>query len=450
MMTRHWLRLAVAVLAALLLQPCVQALSQTGDVIRRIVVEGNRAHRAQHRRELSGVAARRAFRPTEARPVAEEPVRHRPVRRRDDRPRGRCRWWSRWSRTRSSTASRSRATSGSRPRCWRPRSSCGRAWSTPAPRVQNAVSRILELYRRNGRYAAKVEPKIIELDQNRVDLVFEIDEGPVTGVGGITFIGNEQFSDSTLRGVVQTRESAWYRFLHHRRHLRPRPGLLRRGAAAALLHGARLCRFPGGLRDRRADPGRQGVLHHLHRSRRGRNTSSARSRSRRRCATSATEQLRRLGREHQGRRLQCRAGRIDHPGPDRRDRPARLRLRRDPAAADQESRDPDRRHHLPDQRGPAGLCRADRHQRQSAHAGRGDPARVPAGRGRRLQHRAAAALAAAAAQSRLLRIGRRQDRAGQRARQGRDPDQGGRALDRRAVVRRRLLDPGRRARRHLG
>ena len=50
-------------------------------------------------------------------------------------------------------------------------------------RVQNAVSRILELYRRNGRYAAKVEPKIIELDQNRVDLVFEINEGPVTGVG---------------------------------------------------------------------------------------------------------------------------------------------------------------------------------------------------------------------------------------------------------------------------
>ncbi|MFL5335891.1 MAG: outer membrane protein assembly factor BamA [Geminicoccaceae bacterium] len=80
-------------------------------------------------------------------------------------------------------------------------------------RVQNAVNRILELYRRNGRYAAKVEPKIIELDQNRVDLVFEISEGPTTGVGGINFIGNEQYSDSTLRGVIQTRESAWYRFL---------------------------------------------------------------------------------------------------------------------------------------------------------------------------------------------------------------------------------------------
>ena len=78
--------------------------------------------------------------------------------------------------------------------------------------VQSAVERILELYRRNGRYAATVEPKIIELDQNRVDLVFEIEEGPLTKVCGITFIGNTQYADSTLRGTIRTVESAWYRF----------------------------------------------------------------------------------------------------------------------------------------------------------------------------------------------------------------------------------------------
>jgi outer membrane protein insertion porin family len=80
-------------------------------------------------------------------------------------------------------------------------------------RVQNAVSRILELYRRNGRFAATVEPKVIELEQNRVDLVFEINEGPLTDVSRIVFIGNQAFSDSTLRDVIQTREAAWYRFL---------------------------------------------------------------------------------------------------------------------------------------------------------------------------------------------------------------------------------------------
>src|SRR5687767_7610913 len=66
-------------------------------------------------------------------------------------------------------------------------------------RVQNDVQRILELYRRSGRFAATVEPKIIQLDQNRVDLVFEVDEGPRTGVRKITFIGNEKFSDGRLR-----------------------------------------------------------------------------------------------------------------------------------------------------------------------------------------------------------------------------------------------------------
>ena len=79
-------------------------------------------------------------------------------------------------------------------------------------RVQSAVNRILELYRRNGRYAAEVDPKIIELDQNRVDLVFEIEEGPKTTVGGISFIGNEAFSETTLRSVVETVEASFWRF----------------------------------------------------------------------------------------------------------------------------------------------------------------------------------------------------------------------------------------------
>src|ERR687892_2034582 len=80
-------------------------------------------------------------------------------------------------------------------------------------RVQNAVSRILELYRRNGRFAATVEPKVIELPQNRVDLVFQINEGPLTEVARIVFIGNEAFDDGDLRSVIQTKEAAWYRFL---------------------------------------------------------------------------------------------------------------------------------------------------------------------------------------------------------------------------------------------
>ncbi len=80
-------------------------------------------------------------------------------------------------------------------------------------RVQSDVERILTIYRRGGRYNASVEPKVIKLEQGRVDLVFEINEGDVTGVQRISFIGNEAFSDGTLRGKIRTVESAWFRFL---------------------------------------------------------------------------------------------------------------------------------------------------------------------------------------------------------------------------------------------
>jgi outer membrane protein insertion porin family len=80
-------------------------------------------------------------------------------------------------------------------------------------KVQSDVKRILDLYRRNGRFAASVEPKIIQLEQNRVDLVFEIAEGPATYVKRINFVGNHKYSESKLREVLQTKEERWYRFL---------------------------------------------------------------------------------------------------------------------------------------------------------------------------------------------------------------------------------------------
>ena len=79
-------------------------------------------------------------------------------------------------------------------------------------RVQADVQRILQVYRRNGRFAASVEPKVVQLEQNRVDLIFEINEGRVTGVRRIDFIGNRNFSDGKLRSVMATKESRWYRF----------------------------------------------------------------------------------------------------------------------------------------------------------------------------------------------------------------------------------------------
>ena len=80
-------------------------------------------------------------------------------------------------------------------------------------KAQADVQRVLDVYRRQGRFAASVEPKIIELDSNRINLVFEIDEGGATKVKAINFVGNRAFSDSQLRDIITTSQSGLLDFL---------------------------------------------------------------------------------------------------------------------------------------------------------------------------------------------------------------------------------------------
>ncbi len=79
-------------------------------------------------------------------------------------------------------------------------------------KVRADIARIIELYRRQGRFAATVEPKMVMLDQNRVDVVYEISEGPKSKVRQINIIGNEVFGDGALRGEMVTKRSRFYRF----------------------------------------------------------------------------------------------------------------------------------------------------------------------------------------------------------------------------------------------
>jgi outer membrane protein insertion porin family len=80
-------------------------------------------------------------------------------------------------------------------------------------KVQADVQRIVELYRRNGKFAARVDPQIIQRPQNRVDLIFSITDGPTTGVSRISFVGNHIYDSDTLKGQIATEESRWWKFL---------------------------------------------------------------------------------------------------------------------------------------------------------------------------------------------------------------------------------------------
>ncbi len=81
------------------------------------------------------------------------------------------------------------------------------------PAVQADVQRIIEIYHRSGRFDVRVDPKIIVLPNNRVDLVFEINEGQKTGVKLINFVGAHAYSNGRLRDVIKTSESNWLSFL---------------------------------------------------------------------------------------------------------------------------------------------------------------------------------------------------------------------------------------------
>ena len=77
----------------------------------------------------------------------------------------------------------------------------------------DSARKLLEVYQAGGRFAAAVEPKIIQLDENRIDLVFEVDEGPLIKINSIKFSGNQNFSDRALSQAIVSREKRWWAFL---------------------------------------------------------------------------------------------------------------------------------------------------------------------------------------------------------------------------------------------
>jgi len=75
------------------------------------------------------------------------------------------------------------------------------------------TEKIKEIYKRSGRFSVGVNPKVEQQGNNTVKVIFEIVEGPKTGVKSIYFAGNNNYSDSELRSIIMTKESRWFRFL---------------------------------------------------------------------------------------------------------------------------------------------------------------------------------------------------------------------------------------------
>jgi outer membrane protein insertion porin family len=85
--------------------------------------------------------------------------------------------------------------------------------SLSRPKVQADTQRIIDVYHRNGRFDVTVLPQIIERPNNRVDLIFKINEGEKTGVKSVVFVGNKAYSAYRLKDVIKTAQSNWLSFL---------------------------------------------------------------------------------------------------------------------------------------------------------------------------------------------------------------------------------------------
>ena len=79
--------------------------------------------------------------------------------------------------------------------------------------IKSDINLIKSFYRESGFYFVKIDAEVQELSENRVNIVFEITEGPLSKVDSIKFLGNRYFSDARLKREIATSESRWWKIL---------------------------------------------------------------------------------------------------------------------------------------------------------------------------------------------------------------------------------------------
>jgi outer membrane protein insertion porin family len=78
-------------------------------------------------------------------------------------------------------------------------------------KIQEDTKRLISVYKRAGRFAAKINPTVVQKDQNRIDVVYEIDEGPTANIRKINFIGNKRYTDEDLKDEILSEEKRWFK-----------------------------------------------------------------------------------------------------------------------------------------------------------------------------------------------------------------------------------------------
>ena len=85
--------------------------------------------------------------------------------------------------------------------------------------INDQVSLIKNTLKSNGYYFVDLKTSISRNDNNTVDLIYDINLGEIAKIKKISFIGNKIFRDNTLRNVVISEESKFWKFLSNNKFL---------------------------------------------------------------------------------------------------------------------------------------------------------------------------------------------------------------------------------------
>ncbi len=85
--------------------------------------------------------------------------------------------------------------------------------------INDQVSLIKNTLKSNGYYFVDLKTSISINDNNTVDLIYDINLGEIAKIKKISFIGNKIFRDNTLRNVVISEESKFWKFLSNNKFL---------------------------------------------------------------------------------------------------------------------------------------------------------------------------------------------------------------------------------------
>jgi outer membrane protein insertion porin family len=79
-------------------------------------------------------------------------------------------------------------------------------------KLKKDVEDVKECYKLSGYFFSEVEPEVIKIDDNQINLILNIKKNDISRIKNIYFIGDKYFSSSQLLDIISSAEDKWWSF----------------------------------------------------------------------------------------------------------------------------------------------------------------------------------------------------------------------------------------------